>query len=511
MEAKFALKACLALLLLLSCAFSSKAEMLVRVLDSQGSSVPDAAVIISFQKNYSNPQLDGIAEGVTDSLGQWRGSVEFSPGAASVQYAFIRISTPYWASQRQQVRLPSSSEELLEVSFSSPVRIRSSRVRLISADGSPVQKAQVTLTRPYFLTKVTDFAGGAQFGTPEGEEVKGFVFYDGQAQEFSFTPKDEGIKSHDVRLPFLLPFDSDGATYSLSAQMSNKDGAPITNTPFEISPPFPPIKAMSDTAGRLRISGSPYRKVNISFQVANFQAPVEVDLAAPPEEIQQPPILKSSSPNAISLGEGCFRVQIEITDPRPNAQTEVSAQPIGNETKVAFVIDQSKPVGNYTVAFYRVICVQEDTSFQITAHNSYESLTVSVSLKRYVPPAPEVEEAVSIPIPTLLPEKKEDDRRLEVAVLLLLLLTALFGSYMAVHFREQALYLWQSIMRFLHVSYKGVRKGGKTIVYEKNGGTAHPQDKGASPTSGQPPAAPLLPTDIPQDQKPPDGEGQMLP
>lgn len=502
------------LLLLLSAPFASRAELLVRVADGTGSAMPDAQVSVFFQKNYSQNLLDGVAEGFTDSLGQWRGAIEFDGGNTTAHYAFIQINSPYWASPRQQVRLPASGDELLEIAFSSPILLSTSRIRLIGADGSPITGAQVTLVRPHFSTKLTDFTGAAQFGTPQGQKVQGFVFSGGQAQEFSFTPAaNMEITTHDVRLPFLTPFDSDGKTYSIAAQAIGRDGKPIENRGFQISPPFPPITVISDTSGYVRLNGVPYRLVNISFDINGYFEPVQLDLSSEINEIIEPSIMKITPPEALSLGEGCYRVQLDVRDSRPDSQASVSAQESENAAKVFFVIDQTRPSGNNSVAFYRVICVQDDSSFEITASNNYENMTVSVSLKKYTPPAtPQEDMPISMPSEDL-PQTPQDDHRLEIVVLLMLLLGALMFTYLAYHFKQIALYLWQAITRFMHVSYKGFR-GGKTVIYEKKtegGVPSQAQPKIGSYSHG-PESAPPPPsaTDIPQDEKPPDSK-PMLP
>lgn len=480
-----------AIIFLMGSLIAANAQLLVKTSDSGGKPVPD--VLLSIYYDAPGAQ-EGLTEATTNAQGQWRGAINYDkpPGAAS--YIQIVAYTPYWSSERMQVRLPGSESELAEISFAVPAELSTYRIKLTGEGGAPIGGGKVYFERPYFLQKKTDGNGIAQFRFPAGSSPEGAIFYGGQLQKLDLP---DGDPSSIVDVGIKYPFDggepsAEPQSYSLSAAMLDGEGHTMGLRSFGISPPVPPVIFASDSAGFLRVRDVPFQKINVSWDSSGYRYSQAVDLASPPAEIRQPNMLKINPPTVASLGEGCYKVQVLVTDPRPETSPQVYARQANSGSKVLFNLDQSVLLDANTVSFSRIICVTEDTSFDVFCSNKYENATVKVQLRKFVAPPPAVGAISTIPKPAAQPLVAED-RKLEVVVLLLVLLSSLVLVYVVLHFRDQASYVWQSITRFLHLSFKNARVKQqraefKNITFDARGASGRNSE--APPPEAAKPAPP---------------------
>ncbi len=487
-----------------------KAELLAVVQDSEGKPVPDAEVMIFYRQNASIAALDGYIDGVTDSRGQWRGSITYDRGNVSELYAQVEAYSPYWASERLQARLPQSPAELVEISFAMPLTLSTYRVTAQGPDGVGAPGIAVWSERPFFNSKLTDVSGVAQFRYPEGMKFEGYAFHGGLRKAISIMPQaGEPISELTLAVPFVNAEQGAApANNQLSAVMLTYEGRILPSQEFEVSPPLPAIVIKSDSFGFIRMRGIPYKYINVSWMRDGYRYVQLIDVSAPMQEIRQPSLLRISPPSIASLGEGCYKVQVIASDPRPLSTPQVSAKQGNESAKIYFNLDQEIALGAGTVSFSRILCVQEDTSFDVTAGNRFENNTVKIQLRKYVAPAEAAPS--SAPMPAAQETKGTEDSRLEIVVLLLLLLSTLAFIYIVLHFRGHAIYVWQSLTRFVNSWYRATRgRGRKSIIYgadakgadilkaPKHGGPGNPEREApAMPGRAQPepeksePAAP---------------------
>ncbi len=444
---------------------TAQADMAISVLDADGHPVPDVLVTANYQTDGSRPALDGKAQGFTNSRGQWRATLTFPGNTTPAQYVQLSAYAPYWSSGRMQARISTKPNEELDANFTIPLFFETYRVQLISP-GGPIPGAELQLVSPGFVYRRSDSNGLVQMRFPRGLPVRGWVAYSGQMAWFDFASQSDQPSGQPRQIFVRYPFENSApapsaGTYNLTARVSDPNDRLLFGQPFSVQTPDANLTYLTDALGYLRLLGVPYPQVNLSWTLQNITYNLTLDLTAPPDIIRTPVLLQIQPPNVFPLGESCYRVLVNITDPRLDAVEQVIAVPENATTVLPFSLDQRLTVNRSTVHFYRVLCVLDDTGFDIVAANQYENSSLRIQLRHSAalatPVASSGNAAIGVAIPKADTSKADEAKRLELIVILLELLFFLVSVYLLVRFRDLVLHYGQSIVRTVHTIYQDLR------------------------------------------------------
>lgn len=458
----------------------SRAEISAQVLDADGHSVPDATVGVAYQSNGDQSAMDGYSEGVTNTRGQWKTTLFFPANITPAQYAQIQVYTPFWSSERLQAHVSTLPNEELSVNITVPMRFSTLRLRLRSND-VPIPGATVRIVQPAFAMHRTDSGGIAQFRFPQGLAVRGWVESDEQAHFFysDGAPNEDepgAVAQIDVAHPFIPPepLPADRGAYNWSAQALDAAARPLSQTAFGVQAGNATLTYWSDRDGMLRFHDVPYPFLNLSWISHDVTYNASINLSSPPSSLRTPTLLRILAPQVLPLGESCYRVLVNITDPRQDSILQVMARPEKSGDSLPFTLEQRLTFNESQVHFYRIVCVVEDAGFDILASNQYENTSVRIQLRRasVAQASPTGNAAVVAAIPKTNSDKADEARKIELLVILTELLFFLVAVYVLVRFHDLVLYYGQTMLRFVHGAYHDLRSARlkrKTDLDEKGG------------------------------------------
>lgn len=466
------------------------ADINVNVFDLDGHAVPDMQIFVDYQTNGNKSTLNGHVDGFTNVRGSWHATIHFAANITPAQYVQIVAYAPYWTSQRVQARISTVADEQTVVNFTVPSSFDTYRVHISSSSGSPLPGVLVRLTSPMFLAHKTDSGGLVQLRFPHNLPVAGWVEYAGTQSNFSFPTRiDSDTPISQVDFP--IPLSNASASkawpfYNWSAQVFDPAGRVIASRPILITAPGVLLNYTTDSEGELHMRDIPFETLNLTWIYQNITYNSSISVPDAPAKITTPVLLTILPPQVLSLGESCYRVLVNITDPRPDAIQQVSAVPEKEGDLLPFTLDQhvsvNKSLNKSQVQFYRIVCVVSDTGFDILASNQYESTRLRIQLRRSstITAMPATNAAVIDKFPVASHDKQDDAKRIELVVILFELLIFLITVYLLIRFRELALYYVQTIVRYLHIALLGIRQTGRG-----KGANAPVQ-----PPSEKPPASP---------------------
>jgi hypothetical protein len=232
----------------------------------------------------------------------------------------------------------------------------------------------------------------------------------------------------------------------------------------------------ADRDGWIHAREMPNASVNFSWTGYNYTYRFAVNLNSAGSKLQMPLLLRVSDPIKSELGDSCYRIDINVTDARRDPALQVGARSSLGSGALPFTLDKTAPMQNNSgLHFSRILCVEQDTGFEIGASNTFERTALQIQLKVTASAAPVAAIYTRPPPPGVLEKGKavEDPRRLETALILVYVLFALVVVLMAVHFKNRLLYYAQSILRFTYTSYQNrleVEEGRKVEAQKKEDG-----------------------------------------
>ena len=314
-----------------------------------------------------------------------------------------------------------------------------------------------------FSHKITKSNGIAQFSIPKGSAVyaRAEHYYQSEIANFS--------KVNDMNIAYIsYPFEnptplSSSKKYSFNMQILDSSSKPISNKKFVISSKSDSfnLSYLSDSYGFIKALSIPYSKIVLYWDVGTHGVSEDFDLSnLEKKKYTMDKLLKIHQPKITYIGESCYRVELNITDPRENALKQIDVKVIDGDESIAFTLEQNQIVDHSHILFNRVFCISKNTVFDIVATSPYEQEKLTVQLIRdFVPieninysDAPiDYSDIIEQRIPEDVRKKNEEQQRFELALILFEVLVILLALYVILRFRIKTFYYVQSISRFVHI------------------------------------------------------------
>ncbi len=469
-------------------------SVLVQVQDAGGHPVPDVLLTAAipkgdFNKNI-NDTLNHTQEGFSDAAGRWRTTLRLSAGETTPPSALLTAYTPYWSASAPPQPMPKTSGDEISYTFVIPQNLATYRVRTLDYQNQPISGVQVRLFSPYSIIRASDSGGLVFFRLPPNSSVTGQVESGNSSQNFTFPSVSDSDQALEVpiQLPLRHPVPNPyNATFNYSAQILESSGRAWSNQPIGIEVGRMRWTFVSDKTGSIYLRQFPYESINLTWIIYNYTYRQEVNLSRPMPVIRTPLLLTIAAYAPIPLGDSCYRMLVNVTDPRNHPLLQVNAKPVSGDDLIPFSLDHEETI-NGSLQFSRVLCVDTESTFDIIASNPFERAVLQVHLQAADAPPPAVSIYAREPPPkaaTKTAVSKEDQKKLELVLLLVYVLVMLVVLFVAVRFRGVLLYYFQSILRFTYTSMRKKPSFSEETGEEGAAGSKGAQGRGADAKNQQ--------------------------
>lgn len=432
--------------------------VLVNVVDADGHPVPDVLIMAGIPSGAFNKEVSNLTnhtqEGFTDAAGRWRTTLRLAENETTPPSATLRAYAPYWSAAAPPQTLPNPGDEI-SYTFQFDRPLATYRVRAVDYQGGPMPGITVRLTKPYFVLRQTDSNGLVSFRMPPNSSVAGQVEIGGNYESFAFNASAAGATQEiqmplPLRHPIPLPAPQE---FNWSVQILDSSGTPLDFQPIQLEAGRSRWTYLSDNAGFIHLRNLPYERINLSWAIYNYTYRQEVRLDRAPAFIRTQQLLTMAADSPEPLGDSCYRVSVNVTDPRHHPLLQVGAN--SGTGQILFTLDKEVALGQI-LQFTRVLCVQADTTFVVTASNPFERAVLEVQLKitSLPPPSATVYARPPPPIVTQAGAASADRRKAELLLILVYALIVLALIFLLMRFRTLVLYYFQSIVRFVYTSYR---------------------------------------------------------
>ncbi len=435
--------------------------IIVSVVDADGHPVPDVLVMASipsgdFNKNISD-LVNHSQEGFTDSAGRMRTTLRLSENETTPLFATLSAYTPYWSSTAPPQSLPATPGDEIDYTFQISQPLVTYRVRVSDYQGGPRQGVTVRLTKPYFVLRQTDSSGLVSFRLPQNFSVGGQVEIGSNYESFAFNASQDGSTQEiSVPIPLRHPVPLNIThLFNWSVQIFESSGRPLSNQPVELGVGRSRWTYVSDSAGFVHFSDLPFERANLSWVIYNYTYHQEIILDRAPAVIRTQQLLTMTASSPETLGDSCYRVNVNVTDPRHHPLLQVGARPVSGTNQLLFTLDKEVTLGG-VLQFTRVLCVETDTTFEVTASNPFERAVLEVQLKFTTQPPPSASVYARPPPLEVIQASavSADRRKAEMLLILVYVLVVLAVIFLVTRFRGFVFYYFQSIMRFIYTTRK---------------------------------------------------------
>jgi len=436
------------------------AQLKVDVVDKSDHVVSDAYVIANYQELIDGKLVNKQITGMTDTGGSFDTTIFFEKNSTPASHMFIQIYHPYWASQSLRTVIPKTEQKLIEQKVKLPFEFETYRIRVSSEDGSALNAVSAQLLYPFFISKKTEANGIVQFRVPKGITPYGRLERNGEYQQFDFQQDSQKTNFLSLQYPFSnpQPLISD-KKYNLELQIYDSLNEVLSSYPVIASINGSNATYFSDSQGNLRIFDIPQSNLALHWRLFSHTYSKDYNLEeAIPKRLVSDQLLKIHSPSILHLGESCYRVEVNITDPREGALKQVVAKALDGNKTIAITLEQNQTINKTYISFNRIFCVAEDTTFDITASSPYENTTLTIKLLKAPdalipepPPFIDTDGVTGQGVPDFVKEQAEEQKKTELLVILIELLIFLVVLYLAIKFRQHLFYYMRAILRFVYL------------------------------------------------------------
>ncbi len=244
-------------------------------------------------------------------------------------------------------------------------------------------------------------------------------------------------------------------TFNWSVQILDSSGRPLGEQPVELGVGRSRWTFITSNDGFVHFRNLPYERVNLSWVIYNYTYRQEIVMSRAPSLIRTQQLLTLSAFAPEPLGDSCYRVSVNVTDPRHHPLLQVIARPLSGTGQLLFSLDKAVALGD-VLQFTRVLCVETDTTFEVAASNPFERAVLQIQLRFTDLPPPNANIYARPPPPELVQSTalSADRRKAELLLILVYILVVLAVIFLVMRFRIIVLYYFQSIMRFVYTSYR---------------------------------------------------------
>ncbi len=349
-------------------------DLKIDVVDSRSNAVSDAIVTVYYSELLDGELTDYEVSGTTQNTGAFDITLNYSKNSTRINHVFYQVYHPSWSSDKLGIKLEKDSKKIHR-RITIPIEFEIYRVSVLNNNSQPLNDVTVQLLSPFFSHKITKSNGIAQFSIPKGSIVNARAEHQYQSKIANFS-NINGTHIAYIVYPFEDPKPlSSSRKYSFDMQILDSSSKSIPSKEFFIfskSESFN-LSYLSDSYGFIRAFSIPNSKIVLYWDIGGQTVSKDFDLTNLEEEkYLMDKLLKIHPPKITYIGESCYRVELNITDPHENALKQIDVKVIDGDESIAFTLEQNQIVDHSHILFNRVFCISKNTVFDIIATSPYE-------------------------------------------------------------------------------------------------------------------------------------------
>lgn len=432
-------------------------DIFVNIYDKNKIPLENVYIQLTYLEFVNQTLVTKTIAGLTDQNGQWIGKLELDFNSTPSNYLFLYYYHPHTSGTKTLHFNPYSKSSFYDIEL--PLEVFVHRIGVFQSN-RPVFGAHVWFLRPYVHYSQTDKNGYSVVRFPSDTKVEGFIIYQNHSTFFDFFSNEStNIK---INYPFFYPLKinfSNSVFNITKIYLSTSDKKPFAYKPIIIS--FNDLgfnsTYITDSFGVVYLPFSPTNNLTIFYFYGDqiLSSSFEISNSSQNFKLNIPKLLTIGSPTITYIGESCYNVQVEISEPRRGIVQKVYAKALESNDTYILTIEQKQVLNKTKLFFYKIFCVLNDTYFDIFAQSPYENTSIRIQLlKPEEEPKLVLENIKEDPIPSSLKRKLQEAQRTELIILLLELALILFIIFLFLKFKKYVFFVFQSIIQFFYFYFK---------------------------------------------------------
>ncbi|VVB99696.1 Bacterial Ig-like domain (group 1) [uncultured archaeon] len=422
--------------------------------DSAGAAVKGANVAIVFQNASALADNDGLITGVTGADGHFYANLtNIVPPAYENRNYSVELSTYYWKGETKVASAGGSGAA--SFSFTVPFELRQLGVKVSDAEGIAVDGAHVYLENgtDVLQSGATGATGVALFSVPYGIPVAGYASYGGVSQIFNGSENGSAIDIY-VQLPARIAPPGGNAAGSggsvLTLTVMGKEGTRLPGQPVQFSYNGSNTTAYADSNGLVSYSINGSGNVSVaSGRYEYVYREIYSVSGNTSKTLLLGHLLAINSFDKTPDGTGCYKLFVNVTDPRNNLPIDVRISRYGPAANLSLPI---APDENGLLVSR--ICITEDTQVKAVAVNKYDSAEAVLDLP-YLKAQPPVKNVTITGAKTVISAQQQGE--LDENILGAVAVALVIGFFLALVFARRYLaQIFRFISEYLRLMYENI-------------------------------------------------------
>ncbi len=402
-------------------------RILVSVTGLDGQPVVGALVGITYQKDNSLSQSDGLISGKTGSNGTFEAELANSvPMDYQNRNVLVNVSTFFWAGEKRSVL--ADSPNVKKVAFAAPFSVEFVTVRVLDSRNEPVNGAEVKMDGEN-AGRLTGSTGEWVVQVPVGSEFGGIASYGNASARFNSSQASQKV----ITVALQLLSEGNGtAANGFSVQIEDSTGKPVAEQELNVSfaaenREIKVYNLKTDTGGNALLMYDGNGTLNVSFRLNEHEYAYQFNVSGSERrKIALEPLLKISSFEKETLPSNRYKLYANVTDLRTSIPIEVKMVLAGRANR-SLAVQATEP-GVFTSS----ICVDSSSQAQALASDRYETAeSALLNLTYAVPYTPP-------PLPPIQPKKQGIEPWMVVAGGALLIVIVLAGGIYIIRKRKSS-------------------------------------------------------------------------
>ncbi|MFN3910220.1 MAG: hypothetical protein ACK4J0_03250, partial [Candidatus Anstonellaceae archaeon] len=307
----------------------------INLYDKNKLPVENVYLLLSYQEFVNETLVSRNIEGISDQNGQWVAKLDFDFNSTPSNYLSLYYYHPQISGKKVLSFNPYSKSSFYDVDL--PIELLVHKIGVFQSN-KPVNNAHFWFFRPYLYYSKTDKNGYITVRFPKNSKVEGFLEYQNSTTYFDFFPNESLVAKINYPFTFSVPIKFNTSFFNITKiHIGTSDKKPYAYKPVIIS--FNETKTNStyftDSFGMIYLTFSPFENLNIYYLYADQILSNQINLSNSSQNFRLtiPQLLSISKPNITYIGESCYNVKVEISEPRKGIVQKVYAKAIeSNDT-----------------------------------------------------------------------------------------------------------------------------------------------------------------------------------